>query len=130
MSPTPIMAPGFKDGVLMQSQRNLSTLCRTRSKKIFSHFSWTFLSPSTSTIALWHSRVFERSLHGESIQLNLTKAIRHFRNEGETGSSFVKTSGIVIGDSPVSYWPIFPLSLVTVPDVFARVNPTQFRPRF
>ena len=127
LSPTPIMAPGFKDSVLMQSQRNFSTLCRTRSKKIFSHFSWTFLSPSTSTIALWHSRVFERSLHGESIQLNLTKAIRHFRNERETGPCFAKTSGIVTGDAPVSYWPIFP---ATVPGVFARVNSTQFPPRF
>ena len=118
------------DSVLMQSQRNFSTLCRTRSKKIFSHFSWTFLSPSTSTIALWHSRVFERSLHGESIQLNLTKAIRHFRNERETGSNFANTSGIVTSDVLVSYWPIFPLSPVTVPEVFAKVNSTQFPPRF
>ena len=34
--------------------------------------------------------------------------------------------GIVTGDAPVSYWPnIFP-SLVTYPEVFAKVNPTQF----
>ena len=28
-------------------------------------------------------------------------------------------SGIVTGDAPVSYWPFFFLSLVTVPEVFA-----------
>ena len=37
-------------------------------------------------------------------------------------------SGIVTGDMPVSYWPIFlfALALVTVPEVFAKVNSTQF----
>ena len=40
-------------------------------------------------------------------------------------------SGIVAGDAPVSYWPtFFPLSLVTAPDVFAKVNSTQFPSRF
>ena len=34
--------------------------------------------------------------------------------------------GIVTGDMPVSYWPIFFLSLVTVPKVFAKVNWAQF----
>ena len=34
-------------------------------------------------------------------------------------------SGIVTGSTPVSYWPIFSLPLVTVPDVFAKVNSTQ-----
>ena len=29
-------------------------------------------------------------------------------------------SGIVTGDAPVSYWPIFSLSLVTLPEVFAK----------
>ena len=33
--------------------------------------------------------------------------------------TFAKASGIVTGDAPVSYWPIFPLSSVTVPEVFA-----------
>ena len=72
------------DGVLMQSQRNFTILCHTRPKMIyfFSHFSWTFLSASASTIALWHSRVFERSLHGESIQLNPAKPIRYSTKEG------------------------------------------------
>ena len=37
-------------------------------------------------------------------------------------------SGIVSGDVPVSYWPIFlsALVLVTVPEVFAKLNSTQF----
>ena len=35
-------------------------------------------------------------------------------------------SGIVTGDAPVSYWPIFSPSLVTVPEVFAWVNSAQF----
>ena len=39
-------------------------------------------------------------------------------------------SGIVSWDSPISYWPMFPLALVTVPGVFAKVNPTQIPFRF
>jgi len=35
-------------------------------------------------------------------------------------------SGIVTEDAPVSYWPIFSLSLITVPEVFAKVNSTQY----
>ena len=35
-------------------------------------------------------------------------------------------SGIVTGDALVSYWPIFSLSLVTVPGAFAKVNSDQF----
>ena len=35
-------------------------------------------------------------------------------------------SGVVIGDAPVSYWPIFSLSLVTVPEVFAKVKLAKF----
>ena len=31
-------------------------------------------------------------------------------------------SGIVTGDASVIYWPIFPLSLITVPEVFATDN--------
>ena len=31
-------------------------------------------------------------------------------------------SGIVNGDAHVNYWPIFPLSLVTAPEVFAGNN--------
>ena len=36
--------------------------------------------------------------------------------------TFAKASGIVTGDAPVSYWPIFPLSPVTVPEVFANAT--------
>ena len=35
-------------------------------------------------------------------------------------------SGIVTEDAPVSYWPFFSLCLVTVPEVFAKVNSPQF----
>ena len=35
-------------------------------------------------------------------------------------------SGIVSGDAPLSYWPIFSLSLVTVPEAFAEGNLAQF----
>jgi len=34
-------------------------------------------------------------------------------------------SGIVTGHAPVSYWSIFVLSLITVPEVFAIVNSVQ-----
>ena len=36
----------------------------------------------------------------------------------------------VSGDAPISYWPIFSLSLVTVPEVFAKVNLAQLPSRF
>ena len=38
-------------------------------------------------------------------------------------------SGIVIGDALISYWLIFSLSLITVPEVFAKVNSAQFPSR-
>ena len=39
-------------------------------------------------------------------------------------------SGIVIGDALISYWLIFfPLSQITVPEVFAKVNSAQFPSR-
>ena len=42
--------------------------------------------------------------------------MRHFRNERKTGAEMypVIVSGIVIGDAPVSYWPIL------FPEVFAK----------
>ena len=40
-------------------------------------------------------------------------------------------SGIVTGDTPVSYWPIFfPVVTETVPEVFAKLNSAQFPSRF
>lgn len=44
--------------------------------------------------------------------------------------AFAKTSGIVIGDALASYWPIFSLPPVTVPEVFSKVNPEQFPSHF
>ena len=38
--------------------------------------------------------------------------------------------GMVTGDEPVSYWPIFSLFLLTVPEVLAKVNSTQLPYRF
>ena len=35
-------------------------------------------------------------------------------------------SGIVTEDSPVSFWPIFSLPLVTIPEAFAKVNSSRF----
>ena len=50
--------------------------------------------------------------------------IYHFRNEkgtrGEMSPAIV--SGIVTGDAPVSYWPMFSPSQVTDPKIFAKVN--------
>ena len=54
---------------------------------------------------------------------------RHFRNEeGTHGAEMCPAviSGIGTGDAPVSYWPIVSLSLITVPEVFAKVNSTQY----
>ena len=39
-------------------------------------------------------------------------------------------SGNVTGNAPVSYWPVvFSLFLVTIPEVFAKVNSAQFPSR-
>ena len=35
-------------------------------------------------------------------------------------------SGIFIGDAPVSYWPVFSLTPVTIPQVFAKVKLAKF----
>ena len=53
---------------------------------------------------------------------------RHFRNEEETGAEMCPAtiSGMVSEDAPVSYWPIFSLFLITVPEVFAKVDSTQY----
>ena len=54
--------------------------------------------------------------------------IRHLRNKKGTGAEMrpAIVSGIVTEDASISYWPIFSLSLVTVPEVFANVNSVQF----
>ena len=38
-------------------------------------------------------------------------------------------SGIGIGDALISYWPIFSLSQITVPEVLVKVNSAQFPSR-
>ena len=54
--------------------------------------------------------------------------VRHFRNMKGTGAEMCPAVFLLIttGDVLVSYWPMFFLSLVTVPEVFAKVNSTQF----
>ena len=58
-------------------------------------------------------------------------AIRHIKHEKGTETEMrpAIVSGIIFGDETVSYWPIFSLSLVTVPKVFAKVNSVQFPSR-
>ena len=53
-------------------------------------------------------------------------------HEKRTGAEMRRAivSGIVPGDALVSYWPkFFSLSLVTIPEVFAKVNSSQFASR-
>ena len=38
--------------------------------------------------------------------------------------------GIITGETLISYWPIFPVFIVTVPEVFAKVNLPQSPSRF
>ena len=56
--------------------------------------------------------------------MNKTQRICHFTNERVTGAEIRPTvaSGIVTGDASVSYWTILSLSLVTIPEVIAKVN--------
>ena len=66
-----------------------------------------------------------------------SEILRHFLNqsifskrEGNWAElAFAKTSGIVTGHAPVCNWPIFSLSQVAVPEVFAKVNSAP-SPRF
>ena len=55
-----------------------------------------------------------------------------FRNDEETGAEIYTAivSGIVTGDAPVSYWPLFPMPLLRVPEAFTTVNLAQFPSRF
>ena len=55
-----------------------------------------------------------------------------FRSEKEIGAEIRSAilSGIVTRHAPLSDWPIFSLSPVTVPEVFAKLNSFQFRARF
>ena len=48
----------------------------------------------------------------------------HFFSSAEL--PFAKTSGMVTGDAPISYWSIFPQSPGTFPEVFAKGKSAQF----
>ena len=54
--------------------------------------------------------------------------ICHFITEKGTEAEICPAidSGIITRDAAIGYWPIFPLSLETVPEVFAKVNFAQF----
>ena len=54
----------------------------------------------------------------------------YLTNEKQTGAEMLSAivSGIVTA-LPVSYWPIFSLSLLTIPEVFATVNQPHFSSR-
>ena len=58
--------------------------------------------------------------------------IRLLRADKGTGAetSPAIVSEVVTGDAPISYWPIFHLSLVSDPEVFVIVNSAQFPSRF
>ena len=60
--------------------------------------------------------------------VSVKRSIRHFRNGRRTGDEMFPAivSEIVNGEVPVSYWSIFSLSLVTVPEAFGKVNSAQF----
>ena len=86
--------------------------------------------PRTSWMT-WHGARDDRSPHGLRVivrHMGWEMIVRHFRNEKATGAEMgcPIDSGIVTGDVLDSYWPIFSLSLVTVPEVFAKVNSVQF----
>ena len=59
------------------------------------------------------------------------RSFSRLKNERGTGAEMCPTivSGIVSGDALVSYWPIFPLCLVTIPEAFARVRTRLGNPR-
>ena len=54
--------------------------------------------------------------------------MRHLKNEKRAEAEMCPAidSGIVAGEAQLSYWPIlFSLSIVTVPEVFAKTNLVQ-----
>lgn len=70
------------------------------------------------------------SLHCErSVMYASATPSRNFRNEMENGAEMnpAVVSGILTGDTPVSYCPTcFPLSLVIVPEVLAKLTRPSF----
>ena len=53
---------------------------------------------------------------------------RHLRKNKGTGAEMCPTivSGMVTGDAPVCYWLIFSMSVVTLPEFFAKGNSSPF----
>ena len=65
-------------------------------------------------------------LHYGTLRDVIASFIRYVKNEKETVAEIrpAVVPGIVTGDAPVSYWPIF-----HYPQVFAKVNSAQFPSR-
>ena len=65
-------------------------------------------------------------LHYGTLRDVIASFIRYFKNEKETIAEIrpAVVPGIVTGDAPVSYWPIFPL-----PSSLKKVNSAQFPSR-
>ena len=55
------------------------------------------------------NQTFVNFLNLAYIKILLSSAIRHFSNEKGTGTEMrpAIVSGLVTGDAPISYWPIF-----------------------
>ena len=81
---------------------------------------------------MWSVARQQRNSFGRPFTVQFCTQIRHLRNEKATGAEMrpAMVCGIVTEDTPVSYWLILFLCLLTAPDVFAKVNSTQFTYRF
>ena len=62
------------------------------------------------------------------VNQSLNFRIRYYRNENGTEAEMHPV--IVTRYASVSYWPIFSSSLITVPEVFAKIISPQFFSRF
>ena len=93
--------------------------------------------------AVWAAKVYPQiagmvrdniELPGQQTVLNYRHPRNHLHCKIRKGTEAemcpVSVSGIVTGHAPVSYWSIFVLSLVTVPQDFAVVNSVQSPSRF
>ena len=62
----------------------------------------------------------------------LHSPIHHSRKEKVNGAEMylAVVSGMFLGFVLVTYWPVFSLSLFTVPDIFVKVNLLKFPLRF
>ena len=83
--------------------------------------------PAWYSISKYRKKTYNEQIYQER-ELIPEKLVHHFRNEKGTGAEIrpAMFSGIITKDVLVSYWPIFLLSPVTVPEVPAKVNSPQF----